>query len=144
MLLQSQIPECFFLPVGLLRNVAVSTIQLSGGNGYSACKCLESEMNSHSFQIYFVQILSYMLLRSGIYSLRNYTSSFLKEVGSMSTWLYVSHYHILLANDGRGMLVLLPKLFIANAVVVVVVFALIFVVINSSLLTLNQVKSLFL
>lgn len=85
-----------------------------------------------------------MLLRSGIYALRNYTSFFLKEVGNMSMWLFVSHYHILLAYDGRGMLVLLPKLFIANAVVVVVVFVLIFVVINSSLRMLNQVKSLFL
>ena len=88
--------------------------------------------------------MSYLLLRNGIHPLHGYTSSFLREVGSMSVWLYISHYHVLLANNGKGTLVLLPKLFTLNAVVVVVVFVLIFVVINSSLSALKQVKSLFL
>lgn len=90
------------------------------------------------------QILSYLLLRNGIYPLRNYSSSFLREVGSMSTWLYVSHYHILLAYDGRGILALLPGAFIGNTVVVAVVFIATFVVINTSNHNLKQVKSLFL
>jgi hypothetical protein len=91
-----------------------------------------------------MQIISYVLLRNGISPLQEYTSSFLTEVGSISLLIYVSHYHILLAFDGRGILVLLPKLFIVNAIVVVVVFVLIFAVINSSLYALKQVKSLFL
>lgn len=59
----------------------------------------------------------------------------------MSIWLFVSHFHILLAFDGRGVLVLLPKLYFFNTLLVVSVFFVIFIVISNSLYTLKEVKS---
>lgn len=82
------------------------------------------------------------MLRNGIYPLCSYESYFLSGVGTLSIWLYVSHHHILLASDGSGILVLVPKLFIGNIVLVVVVFVMVFIVISNSLRTLKQVKSL--
>lgn len=88
------------------------------------------------------QILSYVLLRNSFTPLQCYKSSFLVQVGASSLWLFVSHFHILLAFDGKGLLVLLPKLYLCNAVVVIMVFALVFVGMKTSLHTLMEVKSL--
>ena len=83
-----------------------------------------------------------MMLRNGIGSLQRYTSSLLSHAGSASLWLFISHYHILMAFNGKAHLVLVPKLYALNAVTVVSVFAVIFVVMSNSLRNLRMAKSL--
>ncbi len=89
-----------------------------------------------------LQILSYIILRNGYESMQNYYSTFLSNLGGMSTWIFVCHYHILLAFDGKGILVLFPKLYLLNNFIVTMIFVGIVVLISHSLYILKKIDSL--
>lgn len=84
-----------------------------------------------------MQILAYVFLRNATF-LRHFTSGFLQEVGSLSLWLFVSHFHILSALNGRGLLALFPGNYFLNAVGVVTVYVYVAMVIRLSVHTLSD------
>ena len=88
------------------------------------------------------QVTSYLMVRNGSSALQKYSSSVLSNVGSMSIWLFVSHYHILMGFDGRGILILIPKLYILNTTLVLLTFIVIFIITSNSLQILKEMKSL--
>ncbi len=91
------------------------------------------------FVIHFLllQILAYVFLRNGSI-LHHFSSDFLVEAGSHSLWLFVSHFHILNALNGKGLLVFFPGYYYLNAVGVVTVYLYVFMVIRLSARTLSD------
>jgi len=65
----------------------------------------------------------------------------LEAAGTISVWLFVSHFHILLASDGKGLLVLVPKLVNLNIFIVMLVYVLTAVIVHNSVGRLKEVKS---
>ena len=82
--------------------------------------------------------MSYTFLRNAVGYFQGYHSSVLNQAGSLSVWLFVSHHHILMANNGQGLLVLWPKLYHVNIVVVVVVYVYLFLIVRASISTVKQ------
>ena len=78
-----------------------------------------------------------MFLRNATF-FHHFTSSFLQEVGTLSLWLFVSHFHILSALNGRGMLALFPGNYFLNTVGVVTVYVYVAMVIRLSIRTLSD------
>ncbi len=91
------------------------------------------------YNIHFllVQILAYVFLRNGSI-LHHFSSGFLAEAGSHSLWLFVSHFHILNALNGKGLLVFFPGYYYLNAVGVVIVYLYVFMVVRLSTRTLSD------
>lgn len=83
------------------------------------------------------QVLSYVFFRNGVGYFRGFYSGFLNEAGSLSVWLFVCHYHILLASNGQGLLVFWPKLYYVNAAVVSFVFVYLFLIVKASVLNVK-------
>ena len=65
-------------------------------------------------------------------------SYFLSTAGSLYLWLFVSHYHILMALNGKGLLVLIPSFYYMNLVAVGIVFLFVSVLVHQSCTTLNK------
>ncbi len=86
---------------------------------------------------HITQILAYVFLRNATF-LHHFTSGFLQEAGALSLWLFVSHFHILSAHNGRGLLALFPGNYFLNAVGVVTVYVYIAMVIRLSACTLSD------
>ena len=63
---------------------------------------------------------------------------FLSQAGSLSVWLFVSQYHILMANNGQGLVVMWPKLYYLNAVVVAIVYSFLCLIVRASVGTVKQ------
>ncbi len=112
---------------------------------YDYCACMTSFPSidliiySLPFVIHFLllQILAYVFLRNGSI-LHHFSSDFLVEAGSHSLWLFVSHFHILNALNGKGLLVFFPGYYYLNAVGVVTVYLYVFMVIRLSARTLSD------
>lgn len=92
------------------------------------------------FFLNLLKVLSYILLRNGCRTLQNYQSAFLIKIGKMSVWIFVSHYHIFMAMNGKAILMLIPKLYLINLLFVLVIFFVVFIIISDSL---HQLKSFF-
>ena len=86
----------------------------------------------------YTQLLSYTYFRNSIKLFEYYTSWFLSEAGSLSIWLFISHYHLLLAKDGKGLLVLLPRFQYLNVLAVVTVYVFFFFVVHRAVRTLEK------
>jgi len=70
----------------------------------------------------FIPILAFVLLRNVPGSLRSKFSKFYAWVGTFSLELFIAQYHIWLAHDTKGVLVLIPNQPLFNVVVTTFVF----------------------
>ena len=80
---------------------------------------------ANNFLIYFefsFKIISFIILRNTIDFLSDKYSLFFRWLGKISFELYVSSYHIWLAADSNGILVLLPGYPVLNVLIATLVF----------------------
>ncbi|KAM7442313.1 N-acetylneuraminate 9-O-acetyltransferase [Porites harrisoni] len=85
------------------------------------CSSKPSCNETHSF-LSFIPITAFVLLRNIPGSLRSKFSRFYAWVGSFSLELFISQYHIWLAHDTKGILVLIPSQPFLNVVLSTFVF----------------------
>lgn len=82
-----------------------------------------------------------MLLRNGFEKLQSLHSRFLEKIGTISMWLFVSQYHILMAFNGNGTLVLIPRYYHVNLFMVLMVFVLITLVVSKHMQTFRRLRT---
>lgn len=87
--------------------------------------------------LHYIQLLAYLYLRNSIKHFQKYYSWFLSQAGSLSVWLFVSHFHLLLARDGKGLLMLIPRFYYLNLTAVVTVYVFFFIIVHKSMMTLK-------
>ena len=85
-----------------------------------------------------LQVLSYVFLRNATVTLRISYSEILQQVGHLSLWLFISHHHILLVLNGRGLLLLFPGSYYLNALAVSIVFFFVYHAVWKSTDSLNE------
>ena len=81
--------------------------------------------------------MAYIFLRNGNV-LHHFTSGFLQEAGTHSLWLFISHFHILTALNGKGLLVFFPGSYYLNALAVLVVYVYVFMIVRLSVNSFNK------
>ncbi|KAI8775745.1 N-acetylneuraminate 9-O-acetyltransferase [Biomphalaria glabrata] len=84
----------------------------------------------HSYLV-FLPIISFILLRNVLGCLRTRYSSFFAWFGKISLELFISQYHIWMAADTHGVLVLIPSYPVLNVVITSFIFIVISHEINS-------------
>ena len=82
----------------------------------------KSECNEIHPYISFVPIISYIMLRNLSGRLRSRYSSFFAWIGQISLELFILQYHIWLAADTHGILVLVPSYPVLNVLVTLFIF----------------------
>ncbi|KAI3385778.1 hypothetical protein SNEBB_000417 [Seison nebaliae] len=84
---------------------------------------VKSQANYHQAYFGVIIITAFVYLRNLQYlSIRNYYSVFFANVGKISLELFICQYHIWLAADTKGILVLIPGAHVLNLVVTTTVF----------------------
>jgi len=102
------------------RAAAVAFLSLLGITGYTAftftCRNKLECNGVHSY-IVFIPIMSFVLLRNVFGAVRMRYSSFFAWFGRISLELFIGQYHIWLAADTHGLLVLVPNYPVLNVMV---------------------------
>lgn len=102
--------------------VALS-LALAGFYIHFAAHCTDkAACNSAHSYVSLALVAAYLALRNAWPALRSKHSTAMAFCGKMSLELFLAQYHLLLANDTRALLVLLPGAPMLNAVLVFVVF----------------------
>lgn len=99
---------------------------------------LSLSLSSSLIPLFSPQFVAYLYLRNSIKRFQHYSSTFLSQAGSLSLWLFVSHFHILLARDGKGLLTLIPRFHYLNTLAVITVYLFFFLVVHKSMTTLKS------
>ncbi|KAK3593520.1 hypothetical protein CHS0354_037045 [Potamilus streckersoni] len=106
-------------------NAAFTGLGVIGVLSYVVFSCLcrnKQECNEVHSYIAFVPIVSYILIRNTYGWLRTKYSSFFAWFGRISLELFISQYHIWLAADTHGVLVLIPSYPVLNIIITSFIF----------------------
>ncbi|KAJ8897026.1 hypothetical protein PR048_002372 [Dryococelus australis] len=99
--------------------------------GWYTCSmgCLEAgstrpthQLACNSFSFFLPQIVSYIILRNISGVLRTRHSSFFAWFGHISLEMFICQYHVWLAADTHGVLVLLPGYPVLNVIITTFIF----------------------
>ncbi|XP_064646381.1 N-acetylneuraminate 9-O-acetyltransferase-like isoform X2 [Lineus longissimus] len=85
------------------------------------CRSKEECNDIHSY-IVFLPIISYIFLRNTFHIIRQKYSTFFAWFGKISLELFIAQYHIWLAADTHGVLVLVPSNQVLNVIVTTFIF----------------------
>ncbi|CAB3988591.1 Hypothetical predicted protein [Paramuricea clavata] len=91
------------------------SIQAYGCRGKVQCNAVHSVVS-------FLPITAFLLLRNVSGFMRSHFSMFYAWVGKISLELFVGQYHIWLANDTKGILVLIPNQPLLNVIITTFIF----------------------
>ncbi|XP_060575546.1 N-acetylneuraminate 9-O-acetyltransferase-like isoform X1 [Ruditapes philippinarum] len=98
---------------------------LIGLGSYAAFSCLcrnKQECNDVHSYIMFIPIVSFILVRNIHGGIRTRYSSFFAWFGRISLELFISQYHIWLAADTHGVLVMIPSYPVLNVIITSFIF----------------------
>lgn len=111
----------FSRPVGVACLIFAIVALVSYAIQAFTCSSKVSCNETHS-TLSFVPILAFVLLRNVPGSLRAKFSKFYSWVGTISLELFIAQYHIWLAHDTKGVLVLIPDQPLLNVILTTYVF----------------------